>query len=87
MDPHQERAEASGRKKRTSTGKWNRKRAKKAAGEKPATKLADLKAELEAARCEVRAMRAIADGLNDEVSKLTADKARLENVLETESAV
>ena len=32
-------------------------------------------------------MRATADGLNDEVSKLTADKARLENVLETESAV
>jgi hypothetical protein len=32
-------------------------------------------------------MRVTADGLNDELAKLTADKSRLENVLETESAV
>ncbi len=55
----------STRKKRTSNGKWNRKHPKKVAIEKLATKLADLRAELEAARREVRATRATADGLSD----------------------
>ena len=65
MTPCQERAEASARKKRMSNGKWNRRHSKKVAGEKLTTKLADLRAELEAARREVRAIRATADGLND----------------------
>ena len=81
--PCQERTEASTRKKRTSKGKWNRKHPKKVAIEKLATNLADLRAELEAARREVRAMRATADGLNDEVIKLTAEKAALKTELTT----
>jgi hypothetical protein len=52
-------------KKLTFNGQWNRKHPKKVATEKLATKLADLRAELEAARREVRATRATADGLND----------------------
>ena len=56
---------------------------KKAAGEKLTTKLADLRAELEAARCEVRLMRATADGLNDEVIKLAAEKAALKTEITT----
>ena len=70
-------------KKRTPNGKWNRKHPKKVAIEKLATKLADLRAELEAARREGRAMRATADGLNDEVIKLTTEKAALKTELTT----
>ena len=47
--PCQERTEVSTRKKRTSNGKWKRKHPKKVAIEELATKLADLRAELEAA--------------------------------------
>ena len=55
--------------------------------EKLAAKLTDLRAELEAARRrEVRAMRATADGLNDEVIKLTAEKAALKTELATRTA-
>ena len=43
---------------------------RKVAKENLATKLADLRAKLKAARREVRAMRATADGLNDKVIKL-----------------
>ena len=39
--------------------------------------------ELEAARREVQAMRATADGLNDELIKLTAEKAALKTELTT----
>jgi regulator of replication initiation timing len=83
MTPCQERAEASARKKRTSNGKWNRKHPKKVAVEKLATKLTDLRAELEAVGLEVHAMRATADGLNDELIKLTAEKAALKTKLTT----
>ena len=48
--------------------------------------VADLKAQVEAARREARAAQAAADSANDVVSELTADKARLENALEIESA-
>ena len=58
----------------------------KVAIEKLATKLADLRAELEAARREVRAMRATADGLNYEVIKLAAEKAALQTELTTRTA-
>ena len=83
MTPCQERAEASARKKRSSNGKWNRKHPKKVAIEKPATKLTDLRAELEAVGLKVHAMRATADGLNDELIKLTAEKAALKTELTT----
>ncbi len=76
----QERAEASARKKRTSNGKWKREHPNKAAIEKLATKLTDLRAELNAVGREVRAMLA---GLNDELIKLTAEKAALKTELTT----
>ena len=74
---------AGAQKKRTSNGKWNRKHPKKVAIEKLATQPADLRAELEAARREVRAMRATADGLIDQVIKLKAEKAALKTELTT----
>ena len=83
MPPCQERAEASARKKRTSNGKWNRKHTNKVAIEKLATKLTDLRTELETVGLEVRAMLATADGLNDELIKLTAEKAALKTELTT----
>ena len=79
----QDRAEASARKRRTSNAKWHRKRAKQVASEKLNSKLADLKAQLDAARLELRATRATADGLNDELIKLTAEKAALKTKLTT----
>ena len=81
LTPCQERAEASARKKRTSNGKWNRKL--QIAIKKFATKLTDLRAELEAVGLEVHAMRATADGLNDELIKLTTEKAALKTKLTT----
>ena len=83
LTPCQERAEASARKKRTSNGKWNRKHPKKVAIEKLATKLTDLRAELEAVGLEVHPMRATADGLNHELIKLTTEKAAFKTKLTT----
>ncbi len=51
--------------------------------EKLATKLTDLKAELEAVGLEVHAARATADGFIDELIKLTAEKAALKTELTT----
>ncbi len=82
MTPCQERAEASARKKRTFNGKQNRKHPEKVAIKKLATKLADLRAELEAARRE-GAMRANRVGLNDEVIKHTTEKPALKTELTT----
>ena len=83
MPPCQERPEASARKKRTSNGKWNREHRNKVAIVKLATKLTGLRAELGAVGREVRAMLATADGLNDELIKLTAEKAALKTELTT----
>ncbi len=83
MPPCQERPEASARKKRTSNGKWNREHRNKVAIMKLATKLTDLRAELGAVGCEVRAMLVTADGLNDELIKLKAEKAALKTELTT----